>query len=721
MSQRPTFIDFGSNHHNTNSDTPSSSGLPSPRITYFDGEIPPAMSPLDAFAVQSRLLAKQLDDSQKESQKHGRRVSRLPPITIAKSLAKPRPGYFRSKSALEEVIAHNENPPLPCNEPSGNRTELEEPTFRPKSHYPRLSEVPAVQDDTDSPDPSATGQPFMTPFEYQPSPADDYFGSLRAQTPDHFTSNSQQDETPLAIQASRNLSSLHRWTNSQQDLSVEIPTSRGRQPSSLVPPDSHSARRAPSVKSIPVDSSEDEKTVSTVGSSVSQQRKFSESSSVSISQSPASPYVASHARSESLNSEYSLGGSRFSRAPLNFSRPLSRGGRPSIEVSRQASSDSQPYAFSTDGLQTPLSTENDEFFDTKEHQAQPAPSYIYTKFSLPRGRMMQRNPITTVDTGTSQQHEAETPSAQMILSPATPVEQSSLPTPPHSIDSVDLRPQSPGRLSVEQEEPSQSLPSSTRISNIQHRQSLASTNSGSTIKAQSPRKAAPSTYVTAEDHLSKGIDCHERGSLKESTYHLRIAARQNHPTAMLLYALACRHGWGMRPNQSEGVQWLRKAMDSASIELGDDATTNANGGSPVDISERKTRRAQFALSVYELGVSHMNGWGIEQDKGLALKCFEIAANWGDADAMAEAGFCYTQGVGCKKDLRKAARFYRMAEAKGMSMVGNSWYVFILSLSSFFFLFFFVLVWWLSTREVLRLTSVVFSPMQDLQTKIRRGS
>jgi hypothetical protein len=52
----------------------------------------------------------------------------------------------------------------------------------------------------------------------------------------------------------------------------------------------------------------------------------------------------------------------------------------------------------------------------------------------------------------------------------------------------------------------------------------------------------------------------------------------------------------------------------------------------------------------------------------------IILAWGDADALAEAGFCYAQGVGCKKDLKKSAKFYRQAEAKGISMVGNSWYV-----------------------------------------------
>jgi TPR repeat protein len=130
--------------------------------------------------------------------------------------------------------------------------------------------------------------------------------------------------------------------------------------------------------------------------------------------------------------------------------------------------------------------------------------------------------------------------------------------------------------------------------------------------------------LSAEEHVSKAIALHESGSLQESTWHLRHAAKQNHPTGMLLYALACRHGWGMRQNPREGVQWLRKAAESAQLEIADDED-QAKEGKAVDVVERKTRKAQFALSIYELGVSHMNGWGIEQDKALALRCFEIAA------------------------------------------------------------------------------------------------
>lgn len=79
----------------------------------------------------------------------------------------------------------------------------------------------------------------------------------------------------------------------------------------------------------------------------------------------------------------------------------------------------------------------------------------------------------------------------------------------------------------------------------------------------------------------------------------------------------------MRPNQKEGVAWLRKAADAVSPDMFDEEEGSRDGG-VVDLLEQKMKKAQFALSIYELGVSHMNGWGIEQDKTLALRCFEIA-------------------------------------------------------------------------------------------------
>ena len=203
-----------------------------------------------------------------------------------------------------------------------------------------------------------------------------------------------------------------------------------------------------------------------------------------------------------------------------------------------------------------------------------------------------------------------------------------------------------------------------------------------TIKASNNKplhERSGSAELSPDEHLDIGIAAHSAGHLSKSTYHLRLAAHAGLPTAMLLYALACRHGWGMRPNQADGVAWLRKAIDGSGLEVADieatlTSTTTAHPNNPVaEAQERKKRKAQFALAVYELGISYMNGWGCPRDRPLAVQCYEVAGNWGDGDALAEAGFCYAQGVGVRKDLRKAAGLYRRAEREGgMSMAGNSW-------------------------------------------------
>jgi TPR repeat protein len=361
---------------------------------------------------------------------------------------------------------------------------------------------------------------------------------------------------------------------------------------------------------------------------------------------------------------------------------------PPVEIpSRQASSDSQPsFILADDTAHTPISMHSDGFPDNSAENGVPAPSYVYSKFSLPRGKMLQRNSAIFQEGMPQAQFTWEQP---VPFSNVEPVQGQAPPSPPSRpstsslrLDYSQTRPsldpgrpsygskpsyestrsQEPERFSYENDRPS------TEHARSEERPTSSSVGSSATLK---PTSFSSKLDCSAEEHVAQAIEFHEAGALTKSTYHLRLAAKQNHPTGMLLYALACRHGWGMRPNQREGVQWLRKAADSTSLEVADDEN-HIKDGKPVDILELKTRKAQFALSIYELGVSHMNGWGIEQDKGLALRCFEIAGSWGDADALAEAGFCYAQGIGCKKDLKKSAKLYRQAEAKGISMIGNSW-------------------------------------------------
>jgi hypothetical protein len=292
-------------------------------------------------------------------------------------------------------------------------------------------------------------------------------------------------------------------------------------------------------------------------------------------------------------------------------------------------------------------------FPDNNNEAGAVPSYVYSRFSLPRGKMLQRNTLifqaNVPQAQFSPEHQVPLTNVQTFQdgAPASPPSGPSTSYPQSdnshpSSDKPSSNPKQPSlnhrRLSFDDGRPSLNPDrsfdekrrpstdhgkSSSRSNGSEEKPEFLSAASSGTMKGRSQHSLPPTSEFSAEDHVSKAIKYHEEGALHKSTYHLRLAARQNHPTGMLLYALACRHGWGMRPNQKEGVEWLRRAADSASLEVADDEDLT-QGGKSADLSDKKARKAQFALSIYELGVSHLNGWGIEQDKVLALRCFEIA-------------------------------------------------------------------------------------------------
>lgn len=678
MANRPTFIDLRSQSHGPlGKSLPSPRGLPSPRL-HIAGEIPPELSPLDAFAAQSRLLAKQLD----ESNRLGRRISRLPPLTIASSLHQNRPGYLRSASAEAA-------PDSPTSPGSALKREVENPGFRPVSVYPQVGGAYAP------PPVPAVPAPRFDPHDEEnfrgrrpPSTTEGpgFFGGRREQSPAPLEKEfrfSRPGYSPSHIQPRPSVDSIRQRAQGARRPDTNLAIT-GYDSRALAPPRSPFSQRTPSPRSMS-ESSEDDFPTSSSLHNASPHRKPSSGSGLSTS--PISPeiYGPTVPRSPSICSEISVGGTRLPRPAFNFSRPLSRASTSGLSIdypTRQASSDSQPsFILADDTANTPVSMHSEGFPDNSNENG-PAPSYVYSKFSLPRGKMLQRNSLIFQDNLPQAQFSWEQP---IPFSNVQTLHGSAPPSPPSRPSTSSIRPEyplppfDPGRPSMDPSRPSYERgrpstehgPRVSRFSEDLRRPSSPSAASSSTIKARSQHSLTPSADMDAEEHVSKAIEFHEAGALTKSTYHLRLAARQNHPTGMLLYALACRHGWGMRPNQKEGVAWLRKAADSASLEIADDEDLEKDGKA-VDLLESKTRKAQFALSIYELGVSHMNGWGIEQDKVLALRCFEIAGSWGDADALAEAGFCYAQGIGCKKDLKKSAKFYRQAESKGISMIGNSW-------------------------------------------------
>lgn len=677
MDSRVKLSECRSNSHDT-----LGSGLPSPRIEHFDGEIPPALSPLDAFAAQGRFLARQLDESRRKD----RRMSRLPPSSVARSLSQPRPGYFRSPSSESQPDGLQRRPTQKI------IPEYEEPKYRPVSEHPRFSSVShatsmdAYLDDDDD---DATPRTTMMNTDLSE------YGMPRAESPDEDPSLTDDGSV------GRTFADPSRQSSADSVSRLHIPRT-------LAPPMSPHSRSSSSAKNTQLESSDDDYSSSNAGSTFSKPRKLSSGSAVSLPYSPMSTFPPRpHPRSPSLSSETSNTTGQLPRPSFNFSRPMSRSSTnlslsgvispPEPATGSQHHPPHQPNHMHRPSKPSPITgpmAANDTTAPNTGEGDPAVSSYVYAKYTLPRGRGLSRNSIIFAGLqtphfewqeplfeNTAPRHSEDIPRSAHAPLPSMLRDPESSPK-PHSMHEVPaprtLR-ATPGPLSPQTPEPASSLAPSPRpsVDSVRQRsndkdETVSSADSASTLRPQTAQTAtsrASYTMLTADDHVAKGIDLHEKGSLNESTYHLRIAAKQNHPTGMLLYALACRHGWGMRPNQQEGVRWLRKAVDSVGLEMLENP--DAPGASKAR-ELQKAYRAQFALSVYELGVSHLNGWGIEQDKALALRCFEIAGQWGDADAMAEAGFCYAEGVGCKKDMKKAARFYREAESNGMSMVGTSW-------------------------------------------------
>src|ERR1700761_2540978 len=157
---RPNFIEIPPT--NSRSASALSRNGFSPRIQHFDGDVPPALSPLDAIAARSRKLAKELEETRKAGE---RRMSRLSPQIVTDSLTEHqnnRPQIFRALSDGLDTA-----PPLPVldKDRGGTFARLAHPLNRPTSQRIRMSTIATAPGGTEDPK--------------QKSPVQDYFGAPR--------------------------------------------------------------------------------------------------------------------------------------------------------------------------------------------------------------------------------------------------------------------------------------------------------------------------------------------------------------------------------------------------------------------------------------------------------------------------------------------------------------------------------------------------------------
>ncbi len=775
----PDFADLGSSSfHPFRNRTPSPGDFPL-------GHVPPTLSPLDALALQGYKLAMKFE----ESQNNGRRISRLPHVTIANELARPRPAYFNALLPATSMSDKDQTNQSGDSEPSGTNSDADTSDIRPKSYYPFIhtcNDAASIISRDSGAFVQESGEAIT---EQKPMNAKDYFDMVRSISPEPLDRAKRNQRTPITSatatidfapgQPSQRIRKNFTVDSIKSNVSTSLASSQS-------PAHSRSPKMQSSDTSVRMDSGDEcDWRLSFQGDpydlrTYNRERPASSGSTSYLALSPA--FVAP--RSLSMSSEFSVCGPHHSRESVNYSRPMSRQGGTTLEakstregLNNQSSSADSSFdvSFVQESIDSPMLTETSYLSEaghahdtlpnhqcrlsTEHRLSEPTldqpPSDIYPKYSPPRERILLNDSTLAQDShppmfewkeqpfsnstvtyireelriegnlgmeaakesgeleiGHTPQH-GSLHGPSFVTHPVGTSHTNILSTIPARLQPISVRATVSPKCLTRTRSMENSTTSSKHISNHKSNPSYPpasnSSPASSTCFSSSVGKrvvqptiptltvdknftptlariqkpnftaitAPPPDHLSAETHLTIGIACHEQGSLQKSTYHLRIAARAGLPTAMLLYALACRHGWGMRPNQADGVGWLRKAVDSAGLEVADDnnallcSSSRANPTRNTG-ADRKTHKAQLALSIYELGVSYVNGWGIAQDKPLALRCFEIAGSWGDGDALAEAGFCYAKGVGCRKDLKKAAEFYRAAEARGFEMAGNSW-------------------------------------------------
>jgi len=166
--------------------------------------------------------------------------------------------------------------------------------------------------------------------------------------------------------------------------------------------------------------------------------------------------------------------------------------------------------------------------------------------------------------------------------------------------------------------------------------------------------------------IQEAIQLHEAGELERATKAFgRLADPKgaNNAIAQVLYGLSLRHGWGTEKNEPRALIYLKEAAkNSAAVEEAAHQAGMKSGSA----------KGELVLAIFELGNCFRYGWGVDIDPQAAKEYYLTAANLGDSDAQNEVAWCLLEGFGCKKDKKKAAHFYRMAEKQGNKTLGNSW-------------------------------------------------
>lgn len=190
-------------------------------------------------------------------------------------------------------------------------------------------------------------------------------------------------------------------------------------------------------------------------------------------------------------------------------------------------------------------------------------------------------------------------------------------------------------------------------------------------KSETPQD---SIKLSPDHQIKTAIRMRNVGQLEESAKRLRKACLANDKTAFLLYGLALRHGCGVPKDYKDSFRYIKAATGVLS-EVEDVLNCEID---PFELelkdSMPKVVPEPTAPALYECGIAYLKGYGPDQrNETFGLKYVEKAASLGHIDSMCLSATIWSKKSETrKKDVARAAAWFRLAEKRGANLIGSQW-------------------------------------------------
>jgi len=177
----------------------------------------------------------------------------------------------------------------------------------------------------------------------------------------------------------------------------------------------------------------------------------------------------------------------------------------------------------------------------------------------------------------------------------------------------------------------------------------------------------------AIDELNKGgSDASDSLEGKKLKFKLtKLRSELGDPSDYLKLAKLYENGTGVSQNDSEALEWYRKAAENGNAEAQIELGKRYFEGRGVSTNEdeavvwyRKAADKGNTEAQLELGDRYFEGRGVEQKYSTAAEWYRKAAEQGIARAQYQLGLMYSQGQGVERNYVEAAEWYRKAAEQG---------------------------------------------------------